>query len=60
MFFILGARPLASQGAAMRRLTLLLILPVLLGLLGFGRAESLPVGDRLARIEASRNLRVCI
>lgn len=44
----------------MRRLTLLLILPVLLGLLGFGRAESLPVGDRLARIEASRSLRVCI
>lgn len=44
----------------MRLSTLLLILPVLLGLLGFGRAESLPAADRLARIEVSRSLRVCI
>lgn len=44
----------------MRLSTLLLILPVLLGLIGACGAESLPAGDRLARIEASRSLRVCI
>ncbi len=44
----------------MRLTTLLLTLPVLLGLMGTCVAESLPVGDRLARIEASRTLRVCI
>ena len=44
----------------MRLSTLLLILPVFFGMIGPGRAESLPAGDRLVRIAASCTLRVCI